>query len=536
MAHSVLITDSINPAGHALLEEAGLTLDVLTDYTPDELVEHVRTASGWIVRSGTTVTAELIEEAENLQVIGRAGVGVDNIDLEAATREGVLVCNAPGGNTISTAEHACAMMQATARQLPQAYASLRSGKWERKSFAGAELYEKTLGIIGVGRVGRAVAERMQSFEMDVLGFDPVVSKDVASRLGVRLVGLEELLRESDFISVHAPLNNETRGLIGADELALCKPEAILVNCARGALVDEEALVRALDEGQLGGAALDVYSEEPPPESLRPLVEHPKVVATPHIAATTGEAQAKVARQTAQQVIAALRGEAVRSPVNGMGLKMAAQPEVRPFLTLADRLGQTVTQLAEGQIEHLTVACYGERVGDYAEVLTLAALKGALGPWAGEPVNLINAPILADELGLRITETRDNAVDGFTNLVEVTAESDTGESQRVAGTVFRGGDGQDDVRLVRLGEHDLEVRLDGHFLFYRNADRPGMLARVSGLLAEANVNVAALTLGRTGERGQMALTALRVDDPLPEGVLEEVAAVEGVEGVRAVEVR
>jgi D-3-phosphoglycerate dehydrogenase len=533
----VLITDKLDPVCHRLLEEAGHTPRVHTACTPDELAEHVRDASGWITRSGTTVTSALLEAAEKLEVIGRAGVGVDNIDLDAATRRGILVCNAPRGNTLSAAEHTCTLLQATARRVPQAAQSLRSGAWERKAFAGTELHEKTLGIIGVGKIGRAVSQRMKGFEMEILGYDPYLSDEVTERLVPAFVSKEELLHRSDFVTVHTPLDDETRGLVGAEELAVCKEGAFVINCARGGIVDEAALLGALEDGPLQGAALDVYSEEPPSGTLRALIEHPRVVATPHIAASTGEAQEKVARRIARQVVAALGGEAVTSPVNGLGLKMAAQPEVRPYLRLADRLGQIVAQLGRGRLRALTVGCHGEVPPEYADVLRVAALRGVLGHQGLDgPVNLINAPTLAEERGLRVKEERESTSGDYTQLVELTADFEEG-TRRVAGTVF----GKHDPRLVRVGSpgfvaHDLEIRMDGTLLFYRNEDRPGMLAAVGRLLAEADVNIASLALSRPADgRGGPALTAISADDSLPAAVLEQIAELDGVDDVRAVEV-
>ena len=537
----VLITDELDPVCHALLEEAGHEVVVLTEYTPQELAEHVRAAHGWITRSGTAITADLLGAAGRLQVIGRAGVGVDNIDLDAATRRGILVCNAPRGNTLSAAEHTCALLQATARQVPQAARSLQSGAWDRTTFAGTELHSKTLGVIGVGKIGRAVAERMKAFEMDVLGYDPYLSEEVMERLAPTFVSKEELLRESDFVTVHTPLNDETHGLLGAEELAQCKAGAYVVNCARGGIVEEAALLEALEAGHLRGAALDVYSEEPPSGRLRALIEHPRVVATPHIAASTGEAQEKVARRTARQVIAALAGEAVSSPVNGLGLKMAAQPEARPYLRLADCLGQMASQLGTGRLQALTVGCYGEVPLEYAEMLRVAVLRGVLHHQGLDaPVNLINAPTLAEERGLHVKEERAQAAGSFTRLVEVKARFEdgdedgieNGQTRSVAGTIFDGSD----PRLVRVDTHDLELRPEGALLFYRNEDRPGMLAAVGQVLAEANVNIASLALSRPADGdGAPALTAISLDDPITDDVLQHIAAIDGVKDVRTVEV-
>jgi D-3-phosphoglycerate dehydrogenase len=513
-----------------MLEDQGFEVDLLLDYDDETLHDHVRSANGWIVRSGTTVTADLIEMADELKVIGRAGVGVDNIDLDAATRKGVLVCNAPDGNTISTAEHTTAMMQALARTIPQANRSLLSGKWERKKYSGAELHGKTLGIVGVGKVGRAVAERMQGFGMSLLGFDPLVSEDVAARHEISLVDLDTLIAESDFITIHTPMNEETRGLLDADAFDRCKDDVRIINCARGGIVDEMALLDALNNGKVGGAALDVYSQEPPPAELDDLIQHPRVVATPHIAATTGAAQEKVAQQITEQVINGLTDEPVTTPVNGMAIRMAAQPEAQTYLELADRLGQIAYQLMEGNAQSLTVRCRGDVPRRYAEVLSVAALRGVLNQWADEPVNFINAPVLAEDMGLRFSETREAEHGSYTNLVEVEVQAGD-ETHVVGGTIFHGTD----LRLVRIDTYELEAKPEGEMILYRNVDKPGMLATVGDLLARANINIGALALGRKA-RGEMALTAVSVDDEVPADVLQQIAGLDGVEGVRSVKIR
>lgn len=524
MANSVLITDSVDPICIDMLEENGIEANLQLKKSVDELKELASKADGWIIRSGTRITAELIEAGRQLKVIGRAGVGVDNVDLDAATRKGILVINAPDGNTISTAEHTCAMLMSLARRIPQANASLVRGSWERKTFTGSELYEKTLGIVGLGKIGRAVAERMKGFGMNVIGFDPVLSREVADRIGVELVSLEEVFSQSDFITFHTPLNDSTRGMLNSQTLARCKRGVRVVNCARGGIIDETALVDALESGQVGGAALDVYSTEPPPPALEALIRHPNVIATPHIAASTEEAQEKVARQVTEQVIRALKGEPVLTPVNAGAIRMAAQREVQPFLELADKLGQVAGQFSEGHLKSFSVRCRGEIPRRYAEVVTVSALKGLLDCWISEPVNLINAPILAEEIGLRVEEQRDTARTNYTNLIEVVVDTENG-SQLIAGTIFD----EADARLVQVNSYSLEVRPKGRLLFYRNEDRPGMLASVGAILAEAGINIGALALGRA-EKGSMALTAISVDEEIPESVLEEIGAVEGVERV------
>ncbi|HET6568019.1 MAG TPA: phosphoglycerate dehydrogenase [Rhodothermales bacterium] len=527
MAYSVLITDSVDPVCIDMLKQKGVEANVQLKKSPEELKELAKTADGWIIRSGTTITGDLIEAATKLKVIGRAGVGVDNVDLETATRKGVLVINAPDGNTISTAEHTCAMLMALARHIPQASASLASGKWEKKKFTGSELNEKTLGIVGLGKIGRTVAERMKGFGMQILGYDPLVSPDVAERLGVKLVSLDELFAESDFITFHTPLNDATRGLLNRETLKKCKKGVRVINCARGGIIDEQALAEGLESGQVGGAALDVYSKEPPPPELENLLKQPNLVATPHIAASTEEAQEKVAIQITDQVIKALNGEPVNSPVNGMAIKMAAQPEVQPYLQLVEKLGQIVGQLGDQNLVKITVRCVGDVPRRYTEVLSIAAVMGVIARWRSEPVNLINAPYLAEEMGLQIEEQRDTSKGHYTNLVEVTVEGKRG-SHEVAGTVFENGD----LRLVRVDGFWLEVRPEGHLLMYRNVDRPGMLSAVGSVLAENNINIGALALGRTG-KGSMALTAISVDEDIPDAVLDQIEGVEGVESVKVV---
>ncbi|HYE95347.1 MAG TPA: phosphoglycerate dehydrogenase [Rubricoccaceae bacterium] len=521
----VLITDDLAPTCLQRLADAGLEADVQLKKSPEELKALAAGAAGWIIRSGTTITADLLAAAAGLKVIGRAGVGVDNVDLEAATRRGVLVVNAPDGNTVSTAEHTCAMILALARRIPQAHAALAAGRWERKPFSGAELDGKTLGVVGVGKVGRAVAERMRAFGMEVIGFDPVLSVEAAERAGIEPVALDEIWRRSDVITFHSPLNDATRGLLNADTLARCKDGVRVVNCARGGIVDEADLLDALQSGKVAGAALDVFSSEPPGDALAPLLRHPNVVVTPHIAASTDEAQEKVAVQITEEVVRALRGQPVLHPVNAAAIRMAAQPEVAPYLDLAVRLGRIAAQLVDGPVARVVVGCAGETAGRYAEVLSVGALAGVLARWSEEPINLVNAPALAHEMGLRVEEQRRADGGDFANLIEVTLETAHG-SRTVRGTVL----GREDLRLVGLDGFPFEVRPEGHLLFYQNVDRPGVLATVGALLAEAGINIAGLALGREAP-GATALTVLTTDEPIPAAVVRRIAGVDEVHDVR-----
>lgn len=524
---TVLITDSVHPCANELLSEAGMDIRTALKKSNEELAELASDVDAWIIRSGTRITADLVAAAPKLRVIGRAGVGVDNVDVEAATRRGVLVINAPEGNTISTAEHTVTMLMSLARHVPLASASLREGRWDRKSWMGTELFNKTIGIVGAGKIGRAVAERMQGFGMTVLGFDPLVTPDAAERSGLHLVPFEELVERSDFITVHTPLNDATRGLFNRETIARCKPGVRLVNCARGGIIDESDLLEALESGQVAGAALDVYTAEPPPESLGALLTHPHVIATPHIAASTEEAQEKVARQVTEQVILALRDEPVQTAVNGMAIRMAGQKEVKPYLDLVDRLARVARQMHADRVEHMAVRCHGDVPRRYGEVLMVAALRGLLSGIVTAPVNLVNAVPLADETGLRSDLQPFHDPGSYTNLIEIVLQG-SGRTLSVSGTIF----GSDDPRVVRIDGYSVEFRPEGQLLFYRNVDRPGMLARVGGVLAEEGVNIAGLVLGRQ-VRGESALTAISVDDPIPDSALERVRGLEGVKDVRRV---
>ncbi len=527
MKGNVLITDNLDPVCAQILADHGFRVDTHAGASHDELLKLAPSADAWIVRSGTKITADLIDAADRLQVIGRAGVGVDNIDLEAATRRGVLVINAPDGNTISTAEHTCAMMMASLRMIPQAVSSLKGGEWNRKAFKGAEVNGKTIGIIGVGKIGQAVAERMKTFGVELLGYDPVLSKEVAARVGVTLVTLDELLERSDIVTVHTPMSDSTRGLLNKDTLARCRDGVYIVNCARGGIVDERDLLEALESGKVAGAAVDVYSSEPPPEGLSDLIAHPKVVSTPHIAASTGEAQEKVAVQVTEQVVKALDGEPVTVAVNAMAIKGAGKPELRPYVRLADMLGRFAAQLCDRHVDQVTVKIYGDLPAGNGDVLSVAALKGIFGTLVSGPVNLVNAPFLAEEMGLQVDVQTLASGDGYANLVGVVLRSGSVEV-RVAGTVF----GEKDVRFVRIDDFRLEVRPGGYMLVYNNIDRPGVLAAVGAILAEAGINIAAMALGRDMET-RRALTVIGLDDDVPGPVLERIGNVKDVTSPRLI---
>ena len=528
MSKKVLITDEIHPICSRLLKEAGYEPLIALKQTPDELRNICASADAWIIRSGTTITADLIATAASLQVIGRAGVGVDNVDIKAATRAGILVLNAPAGNTISTAEHSMAMLLSLSRRVPGASASVRAGEWNRKEFTGIELYEKTLGIVGAGKIGREVAVRALAFGMNVIAVDPVMSAEVAADLGISLVPFEEVLTESDFISIHAPLNDATRDLFNADTLARCRQGVMIINCARGGIVNEVDLLEALKAGHVGGAALDVYSVEPPTEQLRELLVHPRVVATPHIAASTDEAQRKVALQVTEQVIHALRGESVSTAVNLSITPAPGMSEYEPYYRLATKLGVFSAQMLRGHAYRIKVGCRGEALRSHAPNLELAVLQGFLSTITSAPVNHVSAPYIARESGLQSGYETHEVTSAFSSQLDVSLETDS-DLIEISGTVF--GDGEE--LIVRINGYRLEVRPQGTILLYQNDDRPGMLASVGAILATADINIASLSLGRKNP-GEVALTVISVDEPVGPDVLSALSEIPGVYAIRSIQ--
>lgn len=521
----VLVSDQLEQSGIDILVGEGFDVENRPGIAAGELQQIIGEYDALIVRSATKVTGDLLACATRLKVVGRAGTGVDNIDVPAATRKGVLVMNTPGGNTISAAEHTVSMLLALARNIPHAHASVAAGKWERKKYTGVELFEKTLGVVGLGKIGREVASRCQAFGMKVIGYDPVLSTEVAAKLHIELVSLEELYRRSDFITLHTPLTNETKGLLNDETFARCKRGVRVVNCARGGIIDEAALLRALQSGQVGGAALDVFEEEPPKNVA--LLQHTRVVVTPHLGASTEEAQEKVAVQIAHQIADALKGRGYAGLVNGEALQLTMNEELRPYATLAEKLGRLAAQLSTGKVEGLTVCAAGERALAALALAKTGVLKGLLSHVLPEPVNFVNAPLYAEEMGLVVSEERDAAADNFTNLLRLRYRSD-GRERELAGTVYE----PSVIRLVKLDGFRFEVNPEGVLLIYNNVDRPGMLARVGAILGRYNVNIGAASLSRTAA-GQSALTVMNIDSEIPTTALNELVRQEGITNVRLV---
>jgi D-3-phosphoglycerate dehydrogenase / 2-oxoglutarate reductase len=521
----VLVTEPLADRGLALLRK-DFDVDVRLELAREGLVEAIGPYSALIVRSQTKVTAEVIQAAENLRVVARAGIGLDNVDVEAATRRGVMVVNAPQSNIVSAAEHTMALLLAQARNVPQADAALRGGRWARERFKGVELTGKTLGVIGLGRVGTMVAHRAGAFGMRVIAFDPYVSRDRAREVGVDLMpGLEALLVQSDFVSIHLPRSAETEGLIGERELALMKRGARLVNTARGGIVDEHALAKALEEGHLAGAALDVFDLEPTTES--PLFGLDNVVVTPHLGASTVEAQDKAGTAIAEMVRLALEGEFVPYAVN-VSAGAEVPESIRPFVPLALRMGAVLTGLAEGAIRSLECRYLGRIAEADTRVLTLAALRGCLSGVVHEPVSFVNAPAIAAERGIVLSETRSTVSRDYVNLVALRAETDGGEVA-VAGTVVGVRDGE---RLVQVFDFDVDMAPTRFMAFFLYEDRPGVIGRIGTVLGEAGINIAGAQVGRKSAGG-LALMALTLDSPIPGDTLHRIASDIGAERVRQI---
>ena len=509
----VLISEKLSGAGVERLREH-LDVDVRTDLSPEQLIEAIGEYDALVVRSATKVTAAVIERGENLKVIGRAGIGLDNVDVDAATRHGVLVVNAPQSNVLSAAEHTMALLLAQARNIPQAHAALASGSWERERWQGVELHGKTLGIIGLGRVGTLVAQRASSFGMRLVAYDPYVAPARAQQMGVTLVeSVGDLCARADFITIHMPRTPETVGLVGAKELAQVRPGVRIVNTARGGLIDEAALVDALESGRVGGAAVDVFENEPVTE--HPLFRFSNVVVTPHLGASTAEAQDKAGLAIAEQVLLALRGEFVPYAVN-VDVGADISETVRPYLQLAERLGRLAVALAGGGIESLRFEYHGGIADSDTRAVTLSGLKGAFSAVVHEPVTFVNAPLMAKERGISVEESKSSQSLDYVNLVEVRAAG-KGETVSVAGVLVGK---KDTERLVRVYGYDLDMAFAKIMVFFRYEDRPGIVGIVGTLLGESGINIANMQVSRQSEGGE-ALMCVAVDSPIPDEVLASI---------------
>ncbi|HEY7764952.1 MAG TPA: phosphoglycerate dehydrogenase [Aestuariivirgaceae bacterium] len=516
MKARVLISDRLSEAAVDIFNRRGIEVDYQPELGQDKEALHAAISGfdGLAVRSQTKVTAKLIHAAPRLKVIGRAGIGVDNIDLPQATARGIIVMNTPHGNAVTTAEHAIAMMLAVARQLPQADRSTQAGKWEKNRFMGVEILNKTLGIIGCGNIGSVVADRGRGLRMKVIAFDPFLSDERAKELGVEKVELDELFRRADFITLHTPLTDKTRNIIDERALATMKRGVHIINCARGGLIVEEALKAALDSGHVAGAALDVFSEEPARE--HPLFGHQSVVCTPHVGASTTEAQEKVAVQIAEQMADYLASGAVTNALNMPSITADEAPRLKPYIALAEKLGSFAGQLTEAPIDSVIVE-YAGSAGDLnLKALTSALLAGLLEPMLGT-VNMVSAPVVARERGLRVDETRQTSRGIYDSYVRLTVKSD-GFERSVAGTVFSDGK----PRIIQIKGINMEAEFGQHMLYVTNADKPGFIGALGMVLGNAGVNIASFHLGRQ-ERGGDAIALVEIDEPIAGPVLAKVQA-------------
>ena len=530
----VLVSDPVSEDGiRVLLDDPTIAVDVKTDYTPEQLAEAIADYDALIIRSQTKVTAEILDNAARLKVIGRAGVGVDNVDVPAATRKGVVVLNSPEGNTMAATEHTWALLLALARKVAPADLSMRQGRWDRKKFTGGELYGKTLGIIGLGKIGSAVARRGRGFEMDVIAYDPFVTQEQATRLGIRLLSLEEVLQTADFLTIHVPKTKDTANLINAERLALLKPTARLVNCARGGVVNEQDLVDAVCNGQIAGAAVDVFASEPA-DTTNPLVQASMagcdtLLLTPHLGASTEEAQIKVAVDVSEQIHDFFHGIPARSAVNMPALSAEVLAVLRPYMQLMEQMGKFHGQMIDGAVQSVEVVYCGDVIEEDTTPLIPALLQGMLSPILGPGmINSVNARFIAEQRGIHIKEVKSTESSGYEFLITVTVNTEVG-AHSIAGTIF----GQDSQRIVRVDDYWVELPLEGIYIVAYHTDKPGIIGSVGQIFGAYDVNIALMQVGREKPRGA-AVMVLGIDEHPADKALEKIRAIEGVGATYLVE--
>jgi len=519
----VLATDSTSEEGVACIRTCA-QLDVKT-VKPEELINVIGEYEGLIVRSASKVDAKVIAAGKKLMVIGRAGVGIDNIDVEAATQRGIIVVYSPTGNTISATEHTLGLMLSLARNIPQANVSLKSGKWDRNKFMGIELRGKTLGVIGLGNIGKEVARRAMAFEMKIIAFDPFITAELASQFHIDMVTLEELCKQSDFITLHTPLNANTKGILGEKEIALMKPSVRIINCARGGLIDEDLLAKAVAEKKIAGAAVDVYVKEPTTESQ--LFKYDNIIVTPHLGASTAEAQVIAARDVAEQIVDVINGKSPRYAINMPFVPAETLAVVGPFIKTATYTGSLVAQLVEGQIKSIRIKYEGEIANCDTAILKASILGGILENVSEERINLVNANVVAARRGINVVEEKIAVCENYTSLVSLIATTTKGTTT-VAATVLRG-----DTHIVHVNDYWIDiVPIGGYFLFSDHLDRPGIIGTVGNITGSANININSMHVGRLKPRGQ-ALMILALDEPLPEDVLKKIKAVPDINTAKLV---
>ncbi|MBN2398044.1 MAG: phosphoglycerate dehydrogenase [Deltaproteobacteria bacterium] len=523
----VLVSDTLEKEGIEIFKNApGIEVDVKTGLTPGEMKDVIKNYDGLAIRSATKVTEEIIDAAGKLKVIGRAGIGLDNVAVDAASKKGIVVMNTPGGNTITTAEHAIAMMLSLARRIPQATASTKAGKWEKKKFMGSEVSNKTLGIIGIGRVGSIVANRAQGLTMNVMAYDPFISYEAAEKMGIALAPLDEVLQKADFISVHTPLTEETRGLINAASFAKMKDGVFVINCARGGIVDEDDLYDALLSGKVAGAALDVFVDEPTTNTK--LLSLDNIICTPHLGASTDEAQRNVAIAIAQQIVDYLTKGEIKNAVNFPSVSAETLALIKPYLTLGEKIGDFVAQIVVGGITEVAIEYSGSILEHNVAPVTVSFLKGFLTPALKENVNYINAPIIARERGISIIESKSSEVKDYKNMISVTVKTDQ-EAAFAAGAIF----GREDLRIVRINQFVLDVIPEGSMLMLYNHDRPGVIGNIATTLGDDSVNIARLHLSREQVDGK-ALVVLSTDTPVSKETMTRLRGLPNIISVIGIE--
>lgn len=523
----ILVSDQLAEEGLKILKEVKeFNVDVKTDLKPQELKEAIKDYDALIVRSATKVTKEIIEAGANLRVIGRAGVGLDNVDLDAATQKGIIVMNTPAGNTISTCEHTVSMILSLSRNIPQANASMKKAEWKRSKFMGIEVYGKTLGVIGFGRIGKEVAKRALSFGMKVIVYDPFLSREVAEGLGVEVIELREILERSDFITVHTPLTDETKHLISQKEFVIMKKGVRIVNCARGGIIDEQALCDAIKEGKVSGAALDVFEKEPLPADSE-LLKFDNIIVTPHLGASTEEAQINVSIEVAEIVRDALLNRGVRNAANYPCLEAEVCMILEPYIKLSEKMGMFSGQLAEGRFQELNISYSGEIIDYNLSPLTMALVKGILSPILKETVNFVNAVSLAKERGINIREAKLSREGEFVNLIQLEIKTDK-ESKKISGTISA----NKQPRIVKIDGKYVETSPVGEMIVMRNWDKPGIIGSIGTLLGKHNINIAAMTFGRQIPGGE-ATSILNVDSQITPRILESIKKIENVLEVKVI---
>jgi D-3-phosphoglycerate dehydrogenase len=525
MAYRILISDSLSKEAVDILEkEKDLKVEVNTKLTPEELKKAIKDYDGLLVRSSTKVTKDVINASDRLKIVGRAGVGLDNVDIDAASKKGVIVVNTPGGNTISTAEHTFSMMLALSRSIPQADLSMKKGEWERKKFMGVELYGKTLGIVGLGRIGTEVAKRALSFDMKVVAFDPYLSFEKAQALGIESVSLESLFKQSDYITVHTPLTDDTKHVISDKQFDMMKKGVRILNCARGGIIDEAALIKAIESGRVAGAALDVYEDEPPAKDSK-LLKMDKVVLTPHLGASTEEAQVNVAIDIANTVRDILLGRCIRNAVNMPCVDPEVFKVIEPYLKLSEKIGSIITQVVEGHIKKVKIRYVGDIMKYDLSPFTVSVMKGMLAPILQETVNFVNALVIAKERGINVVESKTAEIQDFASLIIVEAETDKAKSL-VAGTLFT----KTDPKIVKINEFWVDSVPEGNMLFVFNRDVPGIIGEIGTIFGKNNINIASVSFGRDVKGGN-AVSVWNVDSDVTKKVLDEIKKAKNIQEVK-----